>query len=413
MQELQQIEQHVYHRDIKKADILIARLFKSQLSAEDLSKLYLFRARTRLLSGRPEDAIDDVSAAEKTIPLDQTTQPTSLEIQGDAYFARFELASVGFVDRIDTVRAESTYEKLLNQFPNYKNIGWIYFQKGRIKLTEMKIDEAEELFERALVSPSYLRYLPAYCYERLGFIAYYERRDWSRSLDFLDRALNTYPHDEDNHWLVQVQILRSRVYKMLGKPDLAIKASEAALKIASGPQLEKRSLSEAILNIIELLSDLNGHEREILNYLDQFTQHTKKPLGVDVTWSRLYEIRGNTHLAIGKYDEAIADYKNALQFNPDHPWELFIYQQIARCYYQNREYTETINVINRLLQNSAQEKQTIKDFRVFDMLGSALFALKRYQEAVIAYQSALSIVPPNTDLSHKIQSYYDLARELI
>lgn len=413
MQELQQIEQYVNKRDIKKADVIIARLFKSKLSPNELSKLYMLRARTRLLAGRPDDTIDDLNSAEKADPLNELSAPVVLEIQGDAYFARFELASVGFADRADTVRAENTYQKLLNLYPNYYNIGWIYFQKGRIHLTEMKIDEAEELFQKALISPSRLRYLSAYCYERLGFIAYYERRDWVRSLDFLDRALNTYPHDEDNHWLVQVQILRSRVYKMLGEAESAIKAAEDALKIATNSQLEKRSLSEAILNIIELLSSLQGYEREILIYLDQFIQHTKKPPGADVTWSRIYEMRGNAHLSLGKYDDAISDYKFALQFNPDHPWEIFLYQQIARCYYQKRDYTETINIIDRLLKSSEADPHSIKDFRIFDMLGNALFALKRYQEAITAYQSALLIVPPNTEYSQKIQSYYDLARELI
>lgn len=413
MQELQQIEQYVYNRDIKKADVVIARLFKSKLTPNELSKLYLLRARTRLLSGRPEDALDDLTTAEKISPPDKTSEPELIEIQGDAYFARFELASVGFADRADTTRAENAYQKLLSHYPAYTNLGWIYFQQGRIHLTEMKVDEAEELFQRALISPSHLRYLSAYCYERLGFIAYYERRDWVRSLDFLDRALNTYPHDEDNNWLVQVQILRSRVYKMLMNENLAIKAAEAALKIASKSQLEKRSLSEAILNIIELMSGLQGYEREILIYLDQFTQHTKKPPGSDVTWSRIYEMRGNAHFSIGKYDDAISDYRIALQFNPDHPWELFLYQQIARCYYHKRDYMETVNIISRLLKNAQEDMQTIKDFRIFDMLGNALFALKRYQEAITAYQLALSIVPPHTEYSQKIQSYYDLARELI
>ena len=49
--------------DIKKAEILIAKLLRTQrFSANELlkSQLLLQRARVRLLSARPDDALDDL-----------------------------------------------------------------------------------------------------------------------------------------------------------------------------------------------------------------------------------------------------------------------------------------------------------------------------------------------------------------
>jgi tetratricopeptide (TPR) repeat protein len=413
MKEFQQIETLINGREVKKADILIARLMRSNLSADNMATLFMFRARTRLLAGRPDDAIDDLSSAEKLKPELEMHSDRFLELWGDAHFSRFELASVGFADRADTVRAQQAYEQLLLQDPHYSNIGWVRYQQGRIYLTQNNAIRAEECFHDALISASHVRYLTAYCYERLGFIAFYEYRDIKRALAFFDRATDTYPHTEDSYWLVQINILRSRVYNAAGQSDLALESAEVALKIASKSNTEKGSLSEAILNITELLSSLQGHDKQALAYLEQFTQQTKRPPGADVTWSRVYEMRGNAHFSLGQYDNAISDYVTALQFNPDHPWELSLYQQIARCHYKKHAYSETVDSINRLLNLAQQDGMNVEDFRVYELLGGALFALKRYNEATEAYQSALKIIPPNTDYSHQILSYYNLAKELI
>ncbi|MEP6986459.1 MAG: tetratricopeptide repeat protein, partial [Chloroflexota bacterium] len=198
-----------------------------------------------------------------------------------------------------------------------------------------------------------------------------------------------------------------------GDNDRAIESAERALKLASTSHIEKRSLSEAILNITELLSSIQGHDKQALAYLEQFTQQTKRPPGADVTWSRVYEMRGNAHFTLGQYDDAISDYVTALRFNPDHPWELSLYQQIARCQYKKHAYKETIESINRLLNVAQQDGLGVEDYRVYELLGGAYFALKRYDEAIQAYQSALDIVPPNTEYGHQIRSYYNLAKELI
>lgn len=49
MKEFQQIEALINGREIKKADVIIARLMKLDLPADDMANLFIFRARTRLL----------------------------------------------------------------------------------------------------------------------------------------------------------------------------------------------------------------------------------------------------------------------------------------------------------------------------------------------------------------------------
>jgi tetratricopeptide (TPR) repeat protein len=410
--QLQAIHQLIERREIKKAEILIAKSLRADLQAVEQAELLIHRSRARLLSARPEDAVDDLMNA-RSLLGEAFDTPPRLELLADCYFARFELSSVGFADRNDAEQARLVYEKIVETFPDYDNLGWVYYQLGRVFLTDNQIDEAVDHFQKALLSPSYLSALTAYCYERMGFVAFYERRDLSKAIALLNKAVDTYPASEDRLWLVQLHILRSRVLRDLYKFDQALQAAEAALSAASAGRNEnKLGLAEALFTAGELLSKLEGRERDVVNYLQQFLQHNKKPLGVDVTWSRVHEMLGDALLKLGQYEDAAHAYLAALQYNPYHPWEVSVYYRIARCYYQKRQYDKVVEAINRMLQAAQAEGQDVVDYHVYDILGSAEFALGHYDKAIAAYRAALKNAPPNSENLDKIRTYYGFAQEL-
>ena len=117
-------------------------------------------------------------------------------------------------------------------FPSISNRGWIYYQRGRVLLTENRIDDAVECFQQALLTPSTVPALTAYCYERLGFVAFYERREFEQALSFLNKAVATYPTTEDRLWLVHVHTLRSRVFREMHDYDAAVDAANSAISVA-------------------------------------------------------------------------------------------------------------------------------------------------------------------------------------
>ncbi|MEO8607680.1 MAG: tetratricopeptide repeat protein [Chloroflexota bacterium] len=404
-EQLQTIDELLTRNDVRKAETLIAKLIRSDVDIATRSQLLFRRARLRLLLGRPEDALDDL----QNIPGETSKLPATLELLGDIYFARFELASVGFADRNDTLRAQEYYNDIIQNNPRYSNLGWIYYQRGRIWITTDETDRAVECLQRALIAPSHIGFLTAYCYERLGFISFYEDRDLETALAFLNRAVNTYPSYSDKTWLIQVHILRSRVLRGLGDYESALGAAKDALSIVSNHPEKRQNFPEALLSVAELLAELENRDKEVVSALQQFIQSVKKPLGVDVTWSRVNEMLGNAYFNLGQYDSAITAYTAALQFNPDHPWALSLYYRVAKSYYQQRAYNDAINTINQMLD----EDQIVNDYQVYDVLGNAYFALGRYEKAVQAYQIALQIAPPNADSVRQIKSYYQLASERI
>lgn len=407
---LNAIEALLKKREVKKAEILIAKQLKTQLSDKDQSDLLVLRARTRLLSARPEAAIDDLLRAQVLTPELMESAPR-LELLADCHFARFELSSVGFADRNDARQAEQIYQQIIDNYPFYENLGWVYYQLGRTVLTDNRIDTALDYFQKALLSSSDVAALTAYCYERLGFVAFYEQRDLNRSMTFLTKAIDTYPVSEDRLWLVQVHILRSRVLREMYQMDLALQEAEKAINLAAARRTDRReALAEALLTTGELLATLEGRERELITHLEQFLQVSRRPPGIDVTWSRVYEMLGDAYFKVGRYDDAIIAYNAVIQFNPYHPWEVSIYHRIARVYYQQGNYTRVVDAVQHALDVARSDGHEA-DYQLYDVFGNACFALGKYDRAAEAYAIALKLAPANHDSLDKIRKYHRFSLE--
>lgn len=410
--QLRLIEDLLKRREIKKAEVVIARGLRSQPPPAERARLHIYRARTRLLSARPDDALADLKALHPSAD-DLPNDPPLLELWADCHLARFELATAGFADRGDTARAESIYRRVIAEAPDYDNIGWVYYQLGRVLLTQSHIDEAGGCFREALLQPSHISALTAYCFERLAFVSFYETRQPHRALGYCDKAIDTYPASAERRWLVGVHILRSRILRDMHRRSESLQAAEHALAIVPNNTSDNRTLlAETLLTVSELLTDIGGRDEAVVTYLQQFIQLSKKPLGVDVTWSRVYEMLGNAYFKTGQYDTAAAAYQSALAYNPYHPWETSLHYRIARSFYQHGDYERTIQSLYNMLAAARSEGETISDYRVYDFLGNALFAVKRYDEALEAYRLALKIAPANAENLDKIRAYHDYAREL-
>ncbi|GIL13620.1 MAG: hypothetical protein BroJett038_23400 [Chloroflexota bacterium] len=411
MEKLEQVDLLITRGEVKRADVLIAKKLRSDLNTAERAELLLRRARVRLLSARPDDALDDLRAARELLQDDGFETPQNMELLGDCYLARFELASVGFADRQALLAAEQTYMRIIEMFPQYGNLGWIYYQLGRVAMASNQSERAVSLFQQALLSPAYVSALTAYCYERLGFIAFYEWRDLDKAVGFLNRAVDTFPASEDRAWLVQVHLRRSRVLRQMQNYEAGLRAAETALALVSSGSVENRPvMAEALLAIADLLTYIGQRDREVVSRLQQFMQYAKKPLGVDVTWSRVNEMLADAYFNLGLYDDAIVAYRAALQFNPDHPWELSLLYRIASSYYQLRAYQKCIEALHNLLDAAKTDEQAINDYRVYEMLGAAFFALGQYAKAIDAYERALLLDPPDVN-ADKIKTYLEYARE--
>lgn len=410
--QLQQIDQRLNAREIKKAEVLIARYLRADPGAATRAQLLLRRARARLIGQHPDDALADLDAVKALQP--ETVHSTALlELAADAYFGRFELSPVGFAERSDATHALALYQQIIDGDPDYDNMGWVLYQKGRVLLTVNRVEEAVACLQGALLKPSQVAALTALCYERLGFIYLFDLRDPATALTFFDRAAVTYPPSEPEGWLEHLHILRSRALREQGRHAEALGAAQQALQTVATRGADIRDVrQDAHLMLGEILADMPGREAEAAEHLQQFLQLDRRPIDVDVTWSRVNELLGDMLFRLERYEAAIEAYNNALSFNPYHPWEVSLYYQIARCYYRLHAYEKTVAAIQQAQRAATEESHEISDYRVFRVLGNAHFALEQYGEAIAAYEQAMKLAPAQADDLEQTQTYLRLAKEL-
>jgi tetratricopeptide (TPR) repeat protein len=409
---LQEIDEALADNDVRRAEVAIARYLRDDKNPPELrAELYFRRAQARLMDARPDDALEALATAIALQP-EKANHPATFVLMGDIHFARFELAPVGFTDRSDTETAMGYYRQALQE--NHPHIGWVHYQTGRLLLSRNQSETALDHFQQVLSYPPIPPHLHALAHERIGFIELFDNRQPRRALEHFQEAEKHYPPNPNSGWLTQLHIRVSRTYRELGEHEAALEAARKALRqIQNGSTSgERDTLPEALLAVAEVMAAMPGYEAEAIEHYLRFLQASKRPPGIDVTWSQVYETVGNLSFRLERYQQAIAAFEKALEYNPYHPWEINLLYQIARCHYRTRAYERSIAAVRRALELAQADGITVTDWHIYNLLGNAHFALENYHEAALAYRQALQLAPAGTEPLEKTRIYLRFAEEL-
>lgn len=409
--ELTEIKDFIDQGRINKAEVLLAQYLRQpDLKNDELAQLLMYQAQVYLSTARPDRAIDELDGIH-LIDSAFSQSPHIQRFYADCYFARFEFSSVGFTQNQDLQQAQKIYDKIMRLHPSYHDISWIHYQLGRILLISDHIPQATEHFYRVLSITNVSPELRAYCYERLAFIAFYHDHHAKQALSYLDGILSEFAVSENIEWIIQVNLLKSRVLLSLNRISEAENIMESTVLFATKNKGDGQLLRDTLLSIAEQLALIAGKDKEIIAYLQQYVQLAKSPLEVDVTWSRVQQMMGNALVNMNQYSEAILAYKNALLTNPYTPWKETIDYQMAKCFYFRGNYAETITILKQ--NTNPITEGTQPEHLLFDLLGSAYFALGNYTEALEAFAYALQSAPQGTEFSEKVKLYHHFSKQLV
>jgi tetratricopeptide (TPR) repeat protein len=405
---LREIKALLQAHEIKKAEYAVAQLVKSRQTDFERAQVLLERARIYFISQRPELSIQDLTKIGRYSPT-LFEKPGTQELLADGYFARFELSAIGFSNRDDLDEAQRIYQNIANHAVSYVNIGWVYYQLGRLHILKDQSDAAIQCLCSALVSPSKIENLHSYCYERLSYIALYEYRRSSAALQFINTAIQVVTRNDDDWWF-QLQELKGRIQNAQGILDPEVIESITSLAANSSDRTFTFGL---YYTAGELLTHHEGYITQAIEYLNNAIDIAKPAKGIDVAMSRCSELLGDCRLHLGDYEPAIYAYEQSLRFNAYHPLEASILFRIAKCYYQKRDYQRVIDNVKKIEVYAARDNIHLTDYRIYDILGNAHFVLGQYRRAAQAYEVALKLVANGTPDAEKIRLYYHFAIQLI
>lgn len=385
-------------QDPQKADVQISRFLRNRaVDPEMREALLILQARAKLKLGRPQEALDALSSAEIR-EASAALPAATLELFGDALLIRFELAPVGFADHIDLENARTAFEIILQSQPDYDNIAWIYYQLGRIALICDDVDNAEKYFNSGLKAKTIDSLTRVFCFERLGYIAHYEKRDPVLADQFIGQALALEASRIDLIWLTELLLMRSRIQKEFNIGAAIASAREAVKCVSEETNKSRKLLAEGLLNLAELLFMDNHSPDSIVDVLERFFKVSKQPIGIDVTWSRAFELLGASYSAMGRYSEAIRAFQNSLASNPYHPWEEALLYSIGHNYYQLSAFEAVIQHFEGLIAKSRISRNSTEGYQTYHLLANSYFVLRHYSEAIAAYEEAIAVAPEGADL---------------
>lgn len=175
-------------------------------------------------------------------------------------------------------------------------------------------------------------------------------------------------------WYVSAEIGRANALDGADRVDEAIEV----LSHLSRAQPENQPV---VIALGDILREQDQFERSAEAY-ERAVALIDEPAPVD--W-RLYYVRGISYERSGRWEQAEADFRKALELNPDQPMVLNYLGYSLVELRQNMD--EALDMIERAV---AQRPQ---DGYITDSLGWVLYRLGRYEEAVVQMERAVELLP--------------------
>lgn len=196
------------------------------------------------------------------------------------------------------------------------------------------------------------------------------------------------------------QLAVARNYKMMEQPEKSIQVYKKLL-----------TSKDARVDALVSLGDLERNEEDYAQAMQYYTQaletiNSKKEgdsLYVARFWS-VYFARGVTYERQDKWEEAEADFKKALELNPNQPDVL--------NYLGYSWIDKGINLDKAKKMILEAHKQRPQDAHITDSVGWAYYRLGEYDEAVYYLEKAASMMPYDSTVNdHLGDTYWALGRE--
>jgi tetratricopeptide (TPR) repeat protein len=195
---------------------------------------------------------------------------------------------------------------------------------------------------------------------------------FERSLSF--NSSNALAHIGQGETLWQL-ISQSDVLSLDDRNEKAFAAFERALSLGTTNARAYLGKGKVLYNLA--MPFIKEAEKvKIFEALDQAIE-------LDSKSSDAYIIKGDVFMDLNKYEDAAKTFKMAIEVATF--FNRYAWNRKGQALYQCGDYEEAINTCNTVIQAIPEHPYA------FELMGDSLFKLKRYQEALAAYEQALQL----------------------
>jgi eukaryotic-like serine/threonine-protein kinase len=211
------------------------------------------------------------------------------------------------------------------------------------------------------------------------------------ALDPLSKGLNLAIEVDNQEQRALIQQSIGVCYRMLNKPDLAMKNYQESIDIAK--RLGLKRLQGASLSEMATLQNSLGKPEAAMASYDQALQ-LLQDIGMRKEYGTVLLNRGVLHESRGEFDKALQDYKDSLQIQrdaDDQNLQALCLSNIGGVYLQKGDTDNALTYLNQALP--LREKLNNPEYlaRTLDSLGDVYVAMGDFDKALDSLVKALEV----------------------
>ncbi len=353
--------------------------------------LYLLKSNILLQLFRTDEAIE---AANEAIALN-SDHPFAYQQRGLAY------ERLGQLDR-----ALADYNRALEINPENAHT---YFLRGSFYNELQNPQKALADFNRAIeINPEF------YYFYILRSNTYFALEQYDRAFADLEQATKIEPE------IPRVYYQKGLLYRKLKEYERAITEYTQAIKVA--PEYREAydelgivyiSLGKYEQAIADLTRALELEPEHANAYLYRHSANFpayRNLTGREVSDRESYHFRGSAYGSLGKFDQAIADFSEAIKINPEY---YLTYPLRGLAYRSSGKYEEALADFSRAIElmNKSDAVKAEVYAKVYNLRGELYFQLTEYERAVSDYTQAIKLAPEDvTAYKNRGRAYASLKK---
>ena len=323
---------------------------------------YVLQMKLYCKHGESDNALEVYNTAESYSAVsDKVTLYKIIALQDKK---QFEEAKDCAIELIKRIKKDGDYDEILDEL--YYQLSLIYSDMGNNEQALKYVQEAMKISK-----------VIKYYYARAYYYKY--KKDFDNALSDYNYCIDKFPEDTFAY------VREAEIYKAMKDFEKSIALYKKVLEINDHHEFANHEIAE-----------IYNQKGDLITALPYYTRQ----LEVNKTAYCLVS-RGIAYDRLMRYDEALKDYQEAMELEPENPHP---YNNAGIVYMEKNDFETAIKYLKKAIENMGDEPY--KYF--FKNIGRSYTKLKKYDEAIKYYDEGLKYFSDELDLYEKKAGVYRL-----
>jgi tetratricopeptide (TPR) repeat protein len=325
-----------------------------------------------------------------------TLGPTDYEFHGNILVTQYRNAELSSQEEMTLDEAIESYRHAATLNPDAQHLASIYLGLGMAYRDNRELDTATDYFHKALALQPQDKQVAAECHLELGLVELWDHENPEKAISLLQLGLEISPLRPPSTWLSHSYWILSHALVQIGRLKEAIAMGQKSLAAADPDD------ASYTISLFTAHSVLGWAYYHIRGKEDQAIYHYTQALALEED-SSIYRDLGELYFYKDEFEQALEMFKTVLSIDPDYPRPGDIYDDMGVCLARLQRYEEALACLE--MAQKEQATLSIGPYQIYKNMGWSYWHLGRYDEAAVAFKTALNLMYPKDKEYRQIEGY--------